>query len=458
MNIRTKLTLQFAGIVLVIGIIASAAIYFSSARYRYEDFYQRLHSKSLITTKLLIEVDEVDSALLAKIEKTNPVNLHYEKIRIFNQKNKLIYASDKENSLKVTNELLDKIRLNDEIRYKQGEAEVLGYMYKFKNGHFVVIISAVDINGLKRLNRLEIILIIVFSLSILISLLSGRAFAGMALRPIKKVIDQVNEISIKSLNLRVDEGMGRDEISKLAITFNDMLNRLEKSVCVMDNFIANASHELRTPLTAIAGQLEVVLFKDRDLENYKATVSSVLEEINNLIMISNRLLILAQVNSEKTIKDFKPLRIDELIWQSKAELQRRYPDYFIDLELMTDIDDESKLIASGNDQLLKIAIINLMGNACKFSQDHSVYVNLSYISNQIRVEFRDNGVGIPLEDQPYIFDPFHRGKNVLKIKGYGIGLSLADMIIKLHKGNLSFSSVINVGSTFLVTLPVKDQS
>src|SRR5271157_1749696 len=101
MNIRTKLTLQFAGIVLVIGIIASAAIYISSARYRYEDFYQRLHNKSLITTKIMIEVDEVDSALLAKIEKTNPVNLHDEKIRIFNQKNKLIYASDKENSLQV---------------------------------------------------------------------------------------------------------------------------------------------------------------------------------------------------------------------------------------------------------------------------------------------------------------------------------------------------------------------
>lgn len=455
MNIRTKLAIQFVSIVAVIFILASMAIYYFSARYREDDFYKRLHSKSLISTKMLIEVEEVTAEVLAKIEINNPTNLPEERLKIFNYKNELLYSSDKENKLKVTTALLDEIRLNEEVRFREGTAEVLGYHYKDKYDRFVVIISAVDVYGLKKLTNLKWVLTIVFTISIVLIFISGFIYASRALRPINKVIDQVDDISIRSLDLRVNEGNGHDEIARLARKFNDMLGRLEKSFKMQENFIANASHELRTPLTAISGQLEVVLFRDRDVENYKSTIASVLEEIKNLILISNRLLLLAQANSEKTTKDFRILRVDEVIGQSISDIQKRNPEYNIDLEISDEINDEAKLTIYGNEPLLRIAFVNLLDNGCKFSEDHLVMVRIDNEAGKIRIEFIDKGYGIPEEDQPHILEPFHRAKNILKIKGHGIGLSIVDMIVKIHSGTLSFVSEVNSGSTFTLYFPSK---
>jgi signal transduction histidine kinase len=305
------------------------------------------------------------------------------------------------------------------------------------------------------MNNLRKVLFFVFIISLIITFLLGWIYAGRALRPIAKVIDQVNEISIKSLHLRVDEGKGHDEISKLALTFNKMLTRLENSFTIQENFIANASHEIRTPLTAMSGQLEVVLLNERNPDTYKSVILSVLEEINNMADISNRLLLLARASSEKPATNFKPVRIDEVIWQSKTDLQKRFPGYQINISVSPEIDDENKLIVEGSEQLLNIVIINLMDNGCKFSSDHTVNVTIDHHDQHIQIEFRDHGIGIPEEDQLHILEPFHRGRNAINMKGHGIGLSLVDMLTRHHHGNLSFSSVLNEGSCFCLKFPTK---
>ncbi len=108
-------------------------------------------------------------------------------------------------------------------------------------------------------------------------------FSGRALKPMSDVVGRVEEISISSLNLRVPEGNGADEIGRLARTFNNMLERLETSFSMQKNFIANASHELRTPLTSINGQLEVLMLKERSPEEYRTAVVSVMEDIKTLL-------------------------------------------------------------------------------------------------------------------------------------------------------------------------------
>ena len=120
---------------------------------------------------------------------------------------------------------------------------------------------------------------------------AGWFYSGRALKPISDVVKKVEEISITSLNLRVFEGNGKDEIGRLAKTFNNMLERLETSFGMQKNFIANASHELRTPLTSINGQLEVLMMKDRSTDDYKSALGSVLDDIKSLIDLSNRLLL-----------------------------------------------------------------------------------------------------------------------------------------------------------------------
>jgi signal transduction histidine kinase len=329
MNIRSSLTVRFILIVAIILVMAYLLIYFFSADYREEAFYDRLQSKANNTAKLLIDVDEVDITLLTKIEKDNPVNLPNEVIVIFDYQNKVLFTTDDDETLKIDNVLLDRIRLEEEVRFSQDNYEVLGFLFKGQYDRFAVISAATDIYGFNKLKNLRTILIIVFIISIFVVSISGWLFAGKALQPISKVVHQVDEISISSLNLRVDEGNGKDEIAHLAQTFNNMLTRLEGSFILQKNFIANASHELRTPLTAITGQLEVALLNSRSNDDYQKVMISVLDDIKSLSILSNRLLILAQTSTVGLHLKIMQLRIDEVMWQVREDLLRHNPAFVI---------------------------------------------------------------------------------------------------------------------------------
>ncbi|MBU1717661.1 MAG: HAMP domain-containing protein, partial [Bacteroidetes bacterium] len=394
MQIRQKLTYQFIVFVAIILFLSSIAIYYFSASYRRDDFYTRMQSKATNTAKLLIEIEEVDSTLLRKMEKDNPVSMPEETIIIYDYKNDILYSSDEENSMNISSEMLDSIRLEKEKKYKTGTKEVLGFLFVDKYDRFVVIISAVDIYGLKKLKNLRTVLAIVFGISIILVYFAGWMYAGRALRPISKVIKQVDNITITSLNLRLDEGNTKDEIAKLSGTFNSMLQRLESAFKMQKEFISNASHELRTPLTTITGQLEVVLLKERSSDEYKQTVVSVLEDMNHLNTISNRLLLLAQASSETAEAAFSPIRIDDIVWQVQSEIQKRNPGYQIGVSIDMSIDDERMLTILGNEQLIKTAITNLVDNGCKYSSDNRVEVGISVSDDKMTLDFRDRGIGI----------------------------------------------------------------
>ncbi len=453
MQIRRKLTYRFITIVALILLFSSLAVYISSADYRRDDFYNRLINKASNTAKLLIEVEEVDAKLLHRIEDNNPMSLPEEKIIIFNYKNQRIFNTDNTGELKVSPALVDQIRLEGEIRYVQDGYEIVGFMFTDTYDRFVVIAAGKDIYGLGKLKNLRNILLFVFAISIIIVSISGWIYAGKALHPINKLVERVNNISITSLNLRLDEGENQDEISQLAHTFNRMLERLEKAFKMQKNFIANASHELRTPLTAITGQLEVILMKERTEEEYRQTMASVLDDMKSLNNTSNRLLLLAQASSETSKVDFNPTRIDDLLWQAQQEIVKRNPGYTINISFSETMEDEDQLTVSGNSQLLKTAISNLIENGCKYSDDHKVQVFVSPRPKYLYIEFTDKGIGINQEDLKQIFEPFHRGSNAVGYKGHGIGLSLVDRIVQLHGGRIDVKSEVAKGTSFTLILP-----
>jgi len=453
MNIRNRITLRFILIVAVIIFLASLLIYIFSADYREAEYYKRLQNKANNTAKLLIEVDEVDINTLRKIEKDNPVSLENEKIIIFDYHNDILFSTDEKKVIKIDTTLLNRIRLEDEVRFRQGDYEVLGFLFKGPYDRFAVVAAATDIYGVNKLKNLRTVLLLVFVISIAVVSVSGWFFAGKALEPISHVVQQVDEISISSLNLRVDEGNGKDEIAQLSQTFNRMLGRLETSFKVQKDFIANASHELRTPLTAITGQLEVTLLNDRSNAEYEKVVVSVLEDIKSLNHLSNRLLMLAQTSSEGIQRKMTYLRIDELIWQVRDELVRHSPTYIIRIDFADELDDDSKLIIEGDEQLMKAALSNIIENGCKYSSDHSIDVLITSSRFGLTLSFKDNGIGVPPDDLPKIFDPFHRGSNTQNIKGHGIGLSMVKRIITLHRGTVQLTSTLKVGTTVIVNLP-----
>lgn len=452
MKIRVRLTLLFIVIVAIIITLASFSIYYSSSDYREDDFYSRLMNKAIGTAKLLIEVDEVNATLLRRIEKDNPLSLPNEKIIIYNFKNEVLFSTDEQHEITISNDLLDKVRLDEQVRFTQREYEVLAFLYSDKYDRFVVITGATDIYGLKKLQNLRLILVIVFCASIIVVSFAGYIYAGRALKPISKVISNVNDITISSLNLRVDEGNGTDEIAQLAQTFNQMLVRLEQAFKTQKNFIANASHELRTPLTAITGQLEVLLMKERNSQEYKAAAQSILEDIRNLNSISNRLLLLAQTSNTDREKAFTRMRVDELLWQVREELIKHQSLFKIDISLSEKLDDND-LMVCGDEQLLKTALSNIIENACKYSDNHKVQISLGMNLDNLQITFSDQGIGIPPEDLKIIMEPFQRGKNAHKAKGHGIGLSLVDAILKMHKASIMINSIVNKGTQLVVLFP-----
>jgi len=456
MTIRKKLTSRFTIIVVGILTLFSAAVYYFYSDYTENEFYLRLKNRGITTVKLLINTEGIDHDLLKTINKNTVSIMSEGKVSVYNYLNREIYNSiEKESTEAPPVELLNKVRLEGEVRYKDGDKETIGFLFTDKYNRFVVVASAMDEYGLRGLNNLKLILIVGFVVAIAITVFAGLLFSEQALRPISNVVKQVDSITASNLNLRVDEGNGKDEIALLAMKFNKMLERIETAFEMQRTFVSNSSHELRTPLTAIGGQIEIALMNKREAGEYEMILQSIWDDIKNLNKLSNGLLNLAQASLDASEIRLKDVRIDEILWQSRDELIKRQKNYSVNIEYKELPEDEKKLIVKGSEQLLKTAIINIMDNACKYSRDKQAIVNISFDELSVLLQFTDNGIGIAEQDLKHIFESFYRAANARSFSGHGIGLALADKIINLHHGTIRLSSVLNKGTTVFISLPLK---
>jgi signal transduction histidine kinase len=453
MQIRTRLTLQFLLLGGIIMIVASTAIYFSSADFHRHDFFDLLKSRAVSIAKQVLDSYEFNTNRILRTGTEYPAKLPDEKFIILNYNNDTLYISDRYWVLKEMNTITGQVKLNKEVFSKQDAYDVLGTSHTTGLYQFVVIGAAIDKDGLLHLKKLRTILMVVCLISFISFSIAGWLYSGRALKPISDVVKKVEDISITSLNLRVPEGNGTDEIGQLAKTFNKMLERLETSFAMQKNFIANASHELRTPLTSINGQLEVLMMKDRSTDEYKISLGSVLEDIKSLIYLSNRLLLIARTSAEGPSGYSNKIRIDEIIWQAQEEMKKFNTSYHINISLDDSLTDSDQMTVNGDEYLLKVAISNLMENACKYSDDRSVDIRCGYSDNAIKVVFEDKGTGISEEDTKKIFEPFYRGSNAISIPGSGIGLSLVNQIIKNHNGTINISSKVGKGTKITLLFP-----
>jgi len=435
-------------------VVFSVSIYFFSSNYREQEFYQRINDRALTTAKLLIEVNEVDSILIKIINNHTQNRLDSEVIVIYDDLNQLVYKSSNDSLMKITALMFYEVRINGAKNFTEKETQYSGIMLAFRNNNYVVFASAIDKTGLDKLKNLKGILIITVFISVIFSLLLGWIFSGKLLKPISNVISQVDKITYSNIDLRVDEGNKKDEIALLAVKFNKMLDRLEKSISVQKKFVSNASHELRNPLTSISGQIEVALLKDREIPHYKTTLISILEDIKNLRLLTNNLLELAQADIDTLFQKFEIIRIDEILWNTRTELIKRKPEYNVAIEFENQPKDENSFLIKGNERLLKTALINIMENACKYSEDKSVILSVTFSEKNIFLHFIDHGMGMTQEEMDHIFEPFYRADRALGISGYGIGISLSQKIVQLHKGEISLSSVLKKGTVVTIKLPV----
>lgn len=446
MNIKTRLAFQFTFFVGVILLLFAITIYFLSSGFREREFYNRLEKKAMTSALLLLKVNEVDSTLLTIIDKNTIHSLNEEIVSIYTTDAKLVYQSPGDTMQTPGQNLFQDVLIHKNLQYKQGNRECVAFLYIEKGKKYIVFASAYDIYGLSELHNLRFVLIIGLTITILLTLFISRTFAGNAIAPLSKLVKQADNITASRLDLRLDEENGKDEIAQLAITFNHMLQRLESAFEMQRNFVSNASHEMRTPLTAITGQLEVALLKERNRDEYEAIIRSVLDDIQNFNTLTNGMLELAQASIDHSSLTIKPVRMDEVLLQAQKDVLRRNPSYNIKIQFKQLPDDDSLLTILGSENLMKIAMINLMENGCKFSSDSTAIINISFNNNHLQLEIIDNGIGIPADEQNHIFEPFYRATNTKNQKGHGIGLSLVHRIIQLHQAQISLQSELNKGT------------
>lgn len=453
MKIRNKLTLLYsllsAGVLLVFALF----FYFSFANDQKDEFYSQIKQHAITKVYFLFDLN-IKPEVLQTIYANNTPRVTNEEVAIYDDQYRLIYH-DAENKdiVKETPQLLDSIVQHQEVRYQYNKYNVTAFTLKHNEKTYIITAAAIDRYGQEKLNTILEYLAIAFCLSLLLIVVAGRFAAEQALKPVSDMVVKVEEITASNLDSRINVGTGKDELAELAITFNEMLNRLEKSFNAQKEFVSNIAHELRTPLASIITELELSSHKQRSIEQYQQTVLLTLKDAQTLAKLTTNLLDLAKASYDPTQIAFRLVRIDEILLDAKHHLQTQMPHYHISLDFREAPDVEEEITISGNSYLLQVAFANMMENACKFSKDQSCEVKIYHQDAYTVIDFVDRGIGIAKEDLKNIFIPFYRGSNKVHASGHGIGMTLCQRIINLHQGTILVTSVFGKGSKFQISLP-----
>ena len=457
MKIQLKITLLFTGLCLAVIILLSTSVWYFANEKAFEDFYTRLTLRAVVASRANFDASDQNQQVYETLRREHLQRLPEEEEYI------------------IRTDTLDRIRATplygtigtsffDEVRQK-GKASgrhkfqfFAGIIHKAPQGEYLIIITAVHSYAQHFLADLKNILTTGSIISVLVLITIGLLFSRQVLYPIRNIARRVNTISVTSLHERLDV-KGKDEVSVLATTFNDMLSRLETAFDTQNNFVSNASHELNTPLTAIIGEADLALTRQRSPEEYQAALAIIMAEAEKLRSITRGLLELAQSSFHGNLV-YEPVDVDELVYNSLGVAHNVYPQDGIQLDKSLHPDAAKltgagrKLTLHGNSQLFELAISNILLNACKYSEGKPVTFAVAASSTNIIFIITDHGIGIPEGQIKHVFDPFFRASNVKKTPGYGIGLPLAQNIIRLYKGSITISSKENVGTEVIVKFPL----
>ena len=458
MTIRNRIALQFSIIVASILVGFSVLIYGVSANYRREEFYDRLKNKARTTVRLLTEVKEVDRNLLKIIDRNTLTSLFEEKVLIFDARNQLIYASVDDQVINYRSAFLNDVRQQKEIETFSGQNELVGLLFQSNGRDLVVLASAYDQFGNSKLDNLRLTLGwgLLAGLSLTIGL--GIFFAGQSLRPISQINQQVSTITARNLEQRLDEGNRQDEIARLAINFNTVLQRLHQAFEQQRSFVSHASHELRTPLAALKSEIQLGLRRPLTVAQHEEVLTNLMSDTDRLIGLTNSLLFLARTLETSNQVPFRPVRLDDVVFMAKDDLLSAKPTYRVEVDYENIPETETETVVEGNEELLKQVLLNLFDNACKYTPNRTARVRISTGNQHCRVVIQDRGIGMSEADTKRIFEPFYRAQNALGYEGFGIGLSISAKLIELHQGTLTVTSTLGEGSTFTVTLPSVDSN
>jgi signal transduction histidine kinase len=450
---QTKTMLLVMLVFTVVILLFSGLVYFSIVNFSHQRFYELLKIRA--STIVQIEkskayIDTSTNEIITNL--TREEELPMEKDYVFEIPKDSNYSKIT-HQIHIPDTFFKRIVKKGEANYNDKELYYIGQSFRSHNKDYIAIASAKNHYVVYYLGYLKRTLITCMILAIFFSLIFSFYLSKTLFKPILKITNKVKEISSENLHLRLEPQPGNKELNELVDTFNGMLNRVETSFETQNHLIGNVSHELRTPLTSIMGEADVALSQERTKEHYQETLQIILEEAEKLDKKIKALLMIAQTGFDGKIQKMDKVRMDQLLWDviETATRINSKNNVFMDISMLPD--NPKKLKVQGNEQLLHLAMANIINNACKYSNFQQVKVSLGATDTHVYIIVKDNGIGIPDSEFTKIYDPFFRASNTKNYEGYGIGLPLARNIIRIHNGELIVNSKENVGTTVQISFP-----
>jgi heavy metal sensor kinase len=274
-----------------------------------------------------------------------------------------------------------------------------------------------------------------------------------ALRPVERITCAAEQITQLNLSDRLPVTQSGDELERLSVSLNRMIARLDDAFQNSKRFVADASHDLRTPLTILRGELESMVEDPLLDEELRGRLAGLLEEAIHLSKIVEQLFTLTQLDSGETCKDWKRFDLSELARTTADQMSLLAEDKRISLSC----DADEPLFVAGDRSRIKQVIVNLLDNAIKYTGPQGkVQVLVRHANGRAVLEVDDNGIGIPPEALPHVFERFYRVDKARSVdaESAGLGLSIVKAICTAHGAQVEATSVPGVGSRFLVKMPL----
>jgi len=440
----------------VVFLVFGCFMYVSLKHYLEENLKQKLEDRAeQISSQFLFDPEALDPAWLSRQinARFSPEN-NGRFVRVTLNETNILFRSSNPRDGSLDASQIPRVTGEKKKGFRNERAVVLaGLPVESPQGRFFVEVGASRAPIAEVLNQAVIAIMIAAPASILVAMIAGYFLVSRALKPVAQVASTAEKITFHNLNETIPETQSGDELEKLTVALNRMIFRLNDSVGYTKRFIADASHELRTPLTIIQGELERLAQNQELPSHVRESIGSSLEEVERLTKIVEGLFALSRLDageaqSESVTFDFTKLA------QTTAEQMSLLAE---DKNLKLTCEGQSPMPVLGDRSRLKQVIVNLVDNAIKYTPaGGQVKIVTRVICTNACLEVIDNGIGIPSEAVPHVFERFFRVDKARsrEMGGAGLGLSIVRSICNAHGAHLEVISTEGLGTKVQVILPL----
>ena len=462
-SIRFRLTIWYAGLLAGMLVLFGVSVYLGLSHYLEWTLKETLSQQAKqIGESWLGEVGVSGESYVAEEinEHLSPkVNNRF--VRITRVDGSMMYLSDEpENKRFDPSRVLplkaqtDQESLREEHLIGDSGLMIFAMPFTAKDGaRYVIEVGASNQEVERVLHGLLLAIAIGLPVIVIVAIAGGYLLMRRALRPVDEITQSAERITSRNLGERLPVAQTGDELERLSVGLNRMIARLDESFQHIHRFSADASHELRTPLTILRGELEAAAQQPQVTPELRETLGSALEETERLSGIVESLMAIARLDAGEARVELVHFDLAELTSSTTEQMRLLAEDKNVGLLC----EAEQTVRVEGDRARLKQVIVNLVDNAIKYTHSGGLVGVKVFTSNgHAVIEVNDNGVGIPPEAAPHIFERFYRVDKARsrQMGGAGLGLSITKAIVTAHGGQVRVESVEGKGSRFLIELPV----